>query len=121
MLSFRIMNINAYNALVYLNNFQFFLRVELPFPRIPKIATLLYFWVFVVKVKIENSIKSTARCVSVHIRYGFTLLGCQSKNQNFLKNTCRIFMLIIQYYQVCSVKVLLRVWKRKFQNTEITN
>ena len=36
---------------VFLINFNF------SFPRIPKIATLLYFWVFVVKVKIEISLK----------------------------------------------------------------
>ena len=36
---------------VFLINFNF------SFPRIPKIAALIYFWVFVVKVKIEISLK----------------------------------------------------------------
>ena len=49
---------------VFLVNFDF------SFPRIPKIASLLYFWVFVVKKKIKNSIKSAARCDKGGLRFG---------------------------------------------------
>ena len=83
--SFRIMCLYAYNALANLSPFLFFLWVELPFPRIPKIAPLLYFWVFVVKDKIENSVKSTARCDNVLVRFGFALLQFRRKIKIFSK------------------------------------
>ena len=83
---------------VLLANFNF------SFPRIPKIASLLYFWVFVVKekvkiiskllarfaykvwfyftycqIKIKNHLKSASQRDSILARYGFKLLGVAEK------------------------------------------
>ena len=83
---------------VFLINFNF------SSPRIPKIATLLYFWVFVVKVKIENSIKSTARCVHMPVRYASAVLRSYKIYSKILAGLGCTIWLYISW-----VKILFRV------------
>lgn len=62
-------------------------------PRIPKIASILYFWVFVVKEKLKLS---QNYLLGFHARFGFILFR-QRKIKNHLKFSARCDIMFIRY------------------------
>ena len=84
---------------VFLANFNF------SFPKIPKIASLLYFWVFVVKEKLKLSPKYLLGLLA---RFGFVLF-VKEKIKNHLKSAARCVNARIRFVLVYFVKEKIKI------------
>ena len=67
------------------------------------------------QIKIKNHLKSASQRDIILERYSSALLGCQRKNQTFLKNTHRVWVhclaLLNKIYSLYSSPLCLQRWR----------
>ena len=66
------------------------------FPRVPRVASLPFFSVLVVKEKIKNHPKFASQRKNTLVRFCFKLFYCIRQSKNFLKNTHKKYFLVIK-------------------------